>query len=342
MRYVVVGAGGIGGVIGGRLAETGHEVVLVARGRHAEVLRRDGLRLALPERVVQLKIPTVERVAELSLQPQDALVLSVKSQQTAELLGELAAQPVGDRPAGQSLPLFCFQNGVSNELDALRYFGQVHGVCVSMPTTYLEPGRVEGQGSPISGILELGLALGGSDEADAVMAADLNASGFLATVREDVMAWKRAKLLRNLGNALEALFGRALSENELEAVRQLSIAAKQEGEACYRAAGLSVIDGQRWREHQSGKLSVKAVEGRERGGGSTWQSVVRGQGSVETDFLNGEIARLGRLHGVPTPVNVELQHRMWHLVGEAAEAGEVGEAGAELPSEVLAGLGQGR
>ncbi|WUJ19490.1 hypothetical protein OHS70_07955 [Streptomyces sp. NBC_00390] len=40
-----------------------------------------------------------------------------------------------------------------------------------------------------------------------------------------------------------------------------------------------------------------------RTGGSTWQSLVRGTGSIETDHLNGEMVLLGRQQGVPTPVN---------------------------------------
>jgi 2-dehydropantoate 2-reductase len=180
--------------------------------------------------------------------------------------------------------------------------------------------------------LELGLALGGSDEADRVFAADLIGSGFLATVRSDVMAWKRAKLLRNLGNALEALFDRELSQDGLDAVRQLSVSAKREGEACFRAAGLAAIDDTSWREYLSGKMTTKSVEGVERAGGSTWQSVQRGLGSVETDFLNGEIVLLGRTHGVPTPVNAELQRRMWRLVRG------LDEPNSTSPAAVLAQL----
>jgi len=42
-------------------------------------------------------------------------------------------------------------------------------------------------------------------------------------------------------------------------------------------------------------------------GSSTWQSLVRGSGTTEVDWLNGEIVLLGRLHGIPTPVNELLQ-----------------------------------
>ena len=44
-----------------------------------------------------------------------------------------------------------------------------------------------------------------------------------------------------------------------------------------------------------------------RGGGSSWQSLQRGTGTIETNYLNGEIVLLGRLHDVPTPVNALLQ-----------------------------------
>ena len=41
--------------------------------------------------------------------------------------------------------------------------------------------------------------------------------------------------------------------------------------------------------------------------GSSWQSLMRRQGSIETDYLNGEIVFLGRKHGIPTPFNAVLQ-----------------------------------
>ena len=44
-------------------------------------------------------------------------------------------------------------------------------------------------------------------------------------------------------------------------------------------------------------LRLGPVGGRERGGGSSWQSLARGSGTIEADYLNGEIVLLGRLHG---------------------------------------------
>jgi 2-dehydropantoate 2-reductase len=64
-------------------------------------------------------------------------------------------------------------------------------------------------------------------------------------------------------------------------------------------------------------LRMHAIDGDRWQGGSSWQSLARGAGSIETDYLNGEIVLLGRLHGVPTPVNELLQR----LAREAAAAG---------------------
>ncbi|HJW70736.1 MAG TPA: 2-dehydropantoate 2-reductase, partial [Candidatus Binatia bacterium] len=49
MRVLVLGAGAVGGYFGARLAEGGHDVTLVARGRNLEALRRDGLVVQLPD-----------------------------------------------------------------------------------------------------------------------------------------------------------------------------------------------------------------------------------------------------------------------------------------------------
>jgi 2-dehydropantoate 2-reductase len=77
---------------------------------------------------------------------------------------------------------------------------------------------------------------------------------------------------------------------------------------------------------------MRPAEGRRREGGSSWQSLVRGTGSIEADFLNGEIALLGRLHGVPTPANALCQR----LANQAAA--ERRPPGFLTPDEVLAQL----
>ena len=61
-----------------------------------------------------------------------------------------------------------------------------------------------------------------------------------------------------------------------------------------------------------------SVGGLDRPGGSSWQSLARRAPTIEADYLNGEIGLLGRLHGIPTPVNDLLQQ----LANRAARAGQ--------------------
>lgn len=306
MRYVVLGAGAVGATIGGRLAENGYDVTLVGRGEHARVVKRDGLRLATPGRIARLRIPMVT-TAELRLTREDVLIVAVKSQDTQPLLDQVLRVPF-DGPGDRSdLPVLCAQNGIANEDVALRFFARVYGVCVILPATHLEPGLVEAEGTPLSGVLHLGRYPRGADELIAAVAADLQASAVGADVRSDVMAWKRAKLVSNLGNALQVL----CDDGDLQNIRSAMTA---EAMACFAAAHWPVTDREEYRSASAGRFQMAPIEGRPRGGGSTWQSVERGLPSVETDFLNGEIVRLGRLHDVPTPVNAAVQARMRDVV----------------------------
>jgi 2-dehydropantoate 2-reductase len=70
-----------------------------------------------------------------------------------------------------------------------------------------------------------------------------------------------------------------------------------------RAAGIAFSDVSPDNERRKRLMQVQPVAGAERVGSSSAQSLARGTGSIETDYLNGEIVLLGRLHGVPTPVN---------------------------------------
>jgi 2-dehydropantoate 2-reductase len=311
MRYVILGAGAIGATIGGRLAEGGCDVTLVGRGAHAAAVQRNGLVLAMPDRVIRLPIPMLT-VDQLRLTAADVLILAVKSQDTAQLLNELAAVGVEDDARIDELPVFCAQNGIANEDAALRCFSRVYGVCVNVPATHVEPGVIEAAGSPVSGILQLGrYPAGPPDDLVHAVAADLDRCGLTSSVHADVMPWKRAKLLSNLANALQVLctgglqgWGRADGAHG-----ELMARLRAEALACFGAAGWVVTDARAYRVGTSG-LEIAAVDGQPRRGGSTWQSVERGLPTVETDFLNGEVVRLGRLHGVPTPVNAAVQARM--------------------------------
>ncbi|MER5933013.1 2-dehydropantoate 2-reductase N-terminal domain-containing protein [Streptomyces sp. NPDC002054] len=302
MRYIIIGAGAVGATLGGRLAESGHEVVLVARGAHAEALRADGLRLTTADGTRVHRLPVVTAPAELGeLRPDDVLFLGVKTQDALAALDAWSgAEVAGGGTAAQRLPVFCLQNGVEGERLALRRFARVYGVCVWLPSTFLEPGTVSALCAPLTGILHLGCAAGGTDALAGQVAADLAKSGFEAPVVEDVMRWKHAKLLGNLGNAIQATTG----PEPDPAKAALLLRAIREAKAAYAAAGIAYVSEAEQSAARDGKVDQPAGVR----GGSSWQSLARGTGTVEADYLNGEICLLGRLHGVPTPVNDVLRH----------------------------------
>lgn len=297
-RYVVYGAGAVGGTIGGRLHRAGHEVVLIARGAHLDALRADGLRLSSPEGEQTLRIPAVGSPAEAGIGAGTAVILAMKTQDTAEALDALV--PV----APADTPILCAQNGVENERIALRRFPHVLGVMVFLMAEHLEPGRVVHFAAPRAGVLDLGrFPPAPPSPAALAIAADLERAGFASAAVEDVMRGKRRKLLLNLGNAIEVIYG---PDEEPEG---LDTRAQVEGEACFRAAGLAWTTVEEEAARRGLISSVRSVAGRAHRGGSSWQSVERGTGRVETSYLNGEVVLLGRRHAVPTPVNEDLQRR---------------------------------
>ncbi|HWC86968.1 MAG TPA: 2-dehydropantoate 2-reductase N-terminal domain-containing protein [Solirubrobacteraceae bacterium] len=320
MRFVVYGAGAVGGVVGARLHQAGHEVILLARGAHYEAIVRHGLRLETPEESAVLEIAVYDRPAAVPWRDDDVVLLAVKTQDTAGALGELVAV------APAEVPIVCVQNGVENERLALRTFPNVYGALVMAPTAHLEPGVVQAYSTPLSGGIDIGRYPRGADSTCELVAAALSGARFSSLARAAIMRWKYAKLLLNLGNVVEALCGADVDDDELDSL------ARDEGRACLRAAGIDFAGEDEDAERRNGLLRLGEIAGRERGGGSTWQSFTRGARSIETDYLNGEIVLLGRLHGVPTPVNTLL----CELARRAMRADP--RPGALAPADILARL----
>lgn len=322
MRYIVIGAGAVGGTIGGRLAATGHEVVLVARGAQYTALRERGLSLRTPDGDRTHHLPTVDGPDALGeLRPDDVLLLTVKTQDTESALATWGPAPVaGGGTAAERLPLFCAQNGVESQRLALRRFRHVYGVCVWLPSTFVEPGVVSADGAPLTGMLHLGRYPHGTDETAHRVAADLAKSHFEAPVVADVQRWQYAKLLGNLVNALEAVSG---PMNGDDAAGALYARVRAEGERVLDAAGIAHTSTDEQRKSRGDKITLVPLDGVPRGGGSSWQSLTRGTGTIEADHLNGEIVLLGRLHDIPTPLNALLQRLANTFARERRAAGSL-------------------
>ena len=111
MRVAIVGAGAIGGVLGGRLAARGHEVALVARGEHLAAIRRDGLRLVdhVGSASGSYRLPASDDPAAFGVQ--DLVVIAVKAHAIAAVLPRLRTLLNDDTvvvPAINGLPWWYF------------------------------------------------------------------------------------------------------------------------------------------------------------------------------------------------------------------------------------------
>jgi 2-dehydropantoate 2-reductase len=199
------------------------------------------------------------------------------------------------------VPVACAQNGVESERMALRMGTDVYGICVMCPAAHLRPGVVQAFSLPGPGILDVGRYPEGSDTVAESLAAAFRTATFHAEARVDIMRWKYTKLLMNLGNAVEALSGPSARASEI------ARRARREGIAVLTAAGIAFVSDDDFVARRGDLIRPQAIGGGPRPGGSSWQSLERGTGRIEADYLNGEVALLGRLHGVPTPANDVLQ-----------------------------------
>jgi 2-dehydropantoate 2-reductase len=318
----VVGAGAIGGTIGGRLHQAGRDVVLVARGAHGDAIRAGGLLLRDPDGEARLVVECELAPRDVAWRDDDVVVLATKTQQAEAALRDVAVA------APSSVAVVCATNGLEAERIALRRFARVYGMTVMLPAEHLAPGVVTAYSAPVTGILDVGCHPAGADGLATAIADDLEAASFASQADPDIARRKRTKLLMNLANVLQAACGDGVD------VGDLWQAARGEATACFEAAGLAWASDEEdaARRAESG-LGMRPVGGERRGGGSTWQSLARATGETEADFLNGEVVLMGRLHGVPTPVNALLQQ----VARELALAGA--PPGSLTPEELRARLG---
>ncbi|MCL6646701.1 MAG: 2-dehydropantoate 2-reductase [Chloroflexi bacterium] len=321
MRFVIYGAGAVGGAIGARLHAAGYPVALIARGDQLLALQRNGLLLRTPAGDQQVHPPAYATPAEAAIQPDDIVFLTMKSQDTTAALAALDA-------VADEVPIVCAQNGVANERMAARRFRTVYGLHVLLPSLFLEPGVVVAFGTPVTGVLDVGRFPAGVDERSTQIAAALSASGFVSRPVADILRLKYAKLLVNLTNALDAILGGSEPGGGI-----LGQQLREEALAVYRAAGIDWAGEQEYQERELRHYRYGEVPGAVYRGSSTWQSLAKGRSQLEVDYLNGEICLLGALHGVPTPLNAAVRR----LAQQMAARGE--RPGSRTLADLTALLG---
>jgi 2-dehydropantoate 2-reductase len=292
MRWLVIGAGGVGGYFGGRLAESGQEVRFVARGRHLEALRRDGLRVASPAGDFEVRpARAVEDAAEAGTA--DVVVVAVKSWQTEEAARAML-------PAvGPGTVVLSLQNGATaaEEIGAVvgveRMLG---GVCRIM--AYLDgPGRVVHAGvepAVVAGELD------GSRTArlEAVVDAFGACRGVTAVLSDDIRRdiWTKFLFISAVSGVGAVTRTPAGTMRAVPETRDLLAAAMREVEAVARARGVALAP-------DVVERTLAFVDGLPEGATASMQRDIMEGRPSELEAQNGAVVRLGRELSVPTPVH---------------------------------------
>ena len=319
MRFVFYGLGAIGGGLAAMLARSGHDVIGIARGAQLDAVKAGGLRVRAPEVDEVVKFRCVGAPSEIEFMPDDVIFLTMKTQDTKAALEDLQKCGVGDQA------IVCAQNGIENERLALRRFRNVYATVVMMPVDFVKPGEVVINCGPKHGVFNIGRFPSGVDTVAEEICAALDGAGFAGFPEADVMPGKYGKLLMNLSNVLDAAAGDAARKSKLADL------AREEAEAALKAAG---IDYTKEFRHDN-LMRITPVPGVKRTGSSSAQSLARGVGSIETDYLNGEIVLIGRLHGVPVPANEFLCELGRKLVAEGIAPGSLSSEALQSAYEEL-------
>lgn len=291
MRFIILGTGAIGGVIAAQLQLNNSSVLAIARGDNFAAISARGIEVLTPSGSSRVPVKVQRSLGDVSWRDGDTVVIAVKSQATATVVAELADV------APSTINVICAQNGVENERVALRYFENTYAMCVMCPASYLSPGIVELHSAPVAGVFDIGKWPAGVDEVAREVAGAFSAAQLECEAVADIALLKWGKLLSNLLNSIEALCGARALNSELARLTY------REAVAVLAATGINAKEAEARIALRSSLVNYQKVAGHDRGGGSSWQSLARGTGDIESDFLNGEISLLGRLHSTPTPIN---------------------------------------
>jgi 2-dehydropantoate 2-reductase len=290
VRVLVLGAGAVGDYFGARLAEGGHDVTLVARGRNLEALRRDGLVVQLPDGTRRLS--GIRAVDDPSQAPPPELALvCVKSYDTPAAASTLRAAV---RPDTIVLSL---QNGVENEAVLARAL-ELPPLLVGLTFIGVElvaPGTVHytGRGEILFGEPD------GSESPRARRLAEIFTSARVPfQLRDDILVVAWEKLAWNAGfNAVTTLTGRTVGEVLAQpATRDLIATTMIETDAVATTLGIPVR-----RDRLARVLAESAAEMPDFAT-SMLQDLRRGR-RLEHDALNGAVVRAAARVGVAAPLN---------------------------------------
>lgn len=291
MRLAMMATGGVGGYVGAKLVEAGVDVVMMARGRHLEAIRKDGLRVVTPERTIVAR-PTMASDDPRGVGPVDYVIFAVKLQDTRS-----AAEFI--RPiVGPDTAVAPFQNGV----DAVETLTEVLGVRpVMMGACYISsnisaPGEITQTGSFARFVF--GEPDGTQSERSERLREVFAGAGLEAPVPKDIRVdvWRKFAFLSSMSGITAASRAPISVVRSDPAMRETLRRAIAETTAVARAKGIALSE-------DSVEAHMKMVEGLPPDMLASQAHDLLAGKPLELEGLSGAVVRLGKELGVDTPVH---------------------------------------
>jgi 2-dehydropantoate 2-reductase len=290
MRIAIMGSGGVGGYVGGRLQAAGEDIRFIARGAHLEALRRDGLRIESPNHPLHLeRVTAMEDTSEIGLV--DLIVFAVKLWDT-----EAAARALAPL-IGPHTRILTLQNGIDSvDMIARHARGAwVFGGVIYVSAVIDRPGVIRSPGG-------LHLIVADAANGDPVIAAfgtacdKASALDAKLTDNIDIAIWEKFIALAALSGTtslLRASMGQILDHPETRTLQRQLI---DEGIAVGQAAGK--VARHNLGDEIMAKLAAMPYSFRS----SMSEDLERGK-PLELQWLSGRVHGLGLQYGVPTPAH---------------------------------------
>ncbi len=344
MHIIVIGAGAVGGYVGGKLALDGHNVTLVGRAALVQAVQaQGGVCVIEPGGESLARVQAVTDVADaLGHHTADLVLFTVKGYDT-QAAGE------GLKPhANQFSRLLSLQNGISNEGWLAQAFGEnrVLAGTITHPITVPQPGVVRCE-KKRGGIVIAPLTRQSVDS----LVETFKSAGLKTRAAEDAPAVKWSKLLLNMiGNATSAILDMDSRQVFADAALvRVEVAALREALAVMRAQGIDVVDlpgyPVRWLAWAVRSwpmallqpvLRQAVMRGRAEKLPSLLLEVRKGRGRSEIEDMNGAVVRAGQQVKVPVPVNEILTTTLSLLVNNPEQRERWREQSARLVAVIQA------
>jgi 2-dehydropantoate 2-reductase len=289
LRILIVGAGGVGGYFGGRLAQAGRDVTFLVRPSRAKQLSRDGLRIISPhgDAVLSPKLISADKIDA----PYDIIFLSVKAYALEAAMNDFAAA------VGPETIIFPVLNGLRHIDILTKRFGEdavIGGVC-------LVAAEIDHQGRIVQLAdfqrLVYGERNGESTPRLKALDAMLQGAGFDAVLSPDIMQamWEKWVQLARLG-AITCLMRGTIGE---------IVAAPGGAELAIDALNESVAVATACDQKPSEKVLSRHAAAMTAPGSSLTSSMsrdLRKGAPVEADQILGDFIERGSARGVTTPL----------------------------------------